>query len=928
MKTKRLIHTLAGVALALLPLSAWSQTDPTKAVVADPVQLVQRRLPFPTYIPNSIPIVDLSPSVSIQSVAPNPAEPGQTLTVSLSTTLEPTGCVLTLIPYGQGNIPSVVSLNQPPPALAHIPLPATFPLGTYAVEVNCTPVKGTCSPGQPYCNPNTYVYAVKNVVVGGNPLVTGFEPSSATSGQTITITGINFGQTQGQGYVHLIGSGVADVYIVGGISSWSNTTITFTLPEYASVGTYQVDVQTGTNGVTPPLAGFSVAPAISGWVDLHTHPLSYLGFGGKLIYGAVDIGSWLPPESPPPLGSCYEPNPIQETIPPGGTQQYTLGVTGSEQDALGYENQVHGRYRTDNACGDSARNLVISGMVSTLKALSISNTTTSGYQGKENKTPPVQDFPTWPAWDDLVNQRMWFDWIYRSYQGGMRVMVALAVNNKLLGDMTKGPGDLPDDDMTSGDLQINEIISFVGRHSDFMQIAKSSSDLFNIVSQGKLAVIVGVELDQIGNLTGNASAAELVAEVDRLYGEGVRYIFPVHLVDNPIGGAAAYEDLFNYANYWEDGNFWNLGCSQPQNNPQDNITYKFNPTLQAEVRGGELLKLHTIMPTPQAVSCSTSGTGNINLRSLSSAGAQAIQEMMNKHMLIDVDHMSELTVDATIALAQAHTPYQYPLMSGHNGVRGAILPNVTGDVIQPTSERALTQEQYQEIGQLHGMAGVGSAKLTADQWLSLYTQVIQSMGPGAVAGFGTDMDGMEFGMPPRPGSNVQYGTSAFPLQMSTNGNQTWNYNTVGVAHYGMLPDFLADVASMNGGGNVISNMYNGAQYLYETWRIAEGNSQAVPPPTPTPPIGQGPLPACPGTQQVNGLGGPFFGNLPSCLCMAVSGDPYSGVQPSASGTCVSSGGNNGNGNNGGIYCPASCKYGCSLATRICNIEIYQNQYKQ
>jgi IPT/TIG domain len=924
MKAQRHICAFAGVALALLPFSVSAQTPSIQGVTPNPVQPVQKVITFPDYFsrPIAIPTVELPPSVSIQSVAPNPAEPGQTLTVTMTTTGTPTGCVLTLIPYGQGNIPSIVSLNQPPPAEANISLPTTFPLGTYAAEVNCAPVKGTCPPGQAACNPDTYVYASKNVVVGGNPIVTAIEPSSATSGQTITIDGINFGQTQGQGYVHLIGSGVPDAYIVNGISSWSNTAIAFTLPEYASIGTYQVDVQTGTNGATPPLAGFSVAPAIKGWADLHTHPLSYLGFGGKLIYGAVDVGSWLPPVG----GSCYLPNPTKQPIPPGSTQQYTLGVTGSQQDALGYENQVHGGAGLDNTCGDDIRNQVISGVVgdqTPTPALPISNVTTSGYQGKENNNPPVQDFPTWPAWNDIVNQRMWVDWIYRSYQGGLRVMVALAVNNKLLGDMTRGPGDLPDDDMTSGDLQISAITSFVGRNSGFMQIAKSSSDLFNIVSQGKLAVIIGVELDNIGNLTGNASAAQLVAEVDRLYGEGVRYIFPVHLVDNPIGGAAAYQDLFDYANYWEEGSFWDLGCSQAQSNEQDNITYKFDPAVPLEIKIAEGAKLWTVMPTAQAVPCSTPNTGNVNQRTLSSAGAQAIQEMMKNHMLIDVDHMDQFTVNATIALAQAHTPYPYPLMSGHNGVRGAILPYSSGDVVQPggsTNERALTQEQYQAIGRLHGMAGVGSAKLTADQWLSLYTQVIQSMGPGAVAGFGTDMDGMEFGMPPRPGSNVQYGTDAFPLQMSSDGNRTWNYNynTVGVAHYGMLPDFLADVASMSGGSDVISNMYGGAQYLYETWRIAEGNAQAILPPPPAPPTGQGPLPACPGTQQVNVLSGPTYGNLPSCVC------PFISVQPSADGTCASSGANSISvGVDSARQCPANCKYGCSLVTGICNIEIYQ-----
>jgi microsomal dipeptidase-like Zn-dependent dipeptidase len=384
-------------------------------------------------------------------------------------------------------------------------------------------------------------------------------------------------------------------------------------------------------------------------------------------------------------------------------------------------------------------------------------------------------------------------------------MVTLAVNNKLLADMTRGPGDLPDDDKASADLQIAEIKAFVGRHSDFMQIAYNSSDLYNIVSQNKLAVIIGVEIDNIGNMTGDVPASALVAEVDRLYGEGVRYIFPVHLVDNPIGGAAAYEDLFNVANVYQEGHGYALGCADPTSN----ITYNYAPP-SVWIAVGAFLKLGTNTPGfPPGVPCST---GNVNTRSLSPAGAQAIQEMMKKGMLIDVDHMSQASVNATIALAEGQRG-GYPLNSGHNGQRGAL------DGVR--SERSLTTQQYQQIGLLHGMAGVGSAKLTADKWLSLYSRVIQAMGPGAVAGFGTDINGLEFAMPPRPGSAVQYGTQAFPMQMSRDGNQSWDYNRVGVAHYGMLPDFMQDVASLPGGPDVINNMNNGAQYFYETWRMAE-----------------------------------------------------------------------------------------------------------
>jgi hypothetical protein len=109
MKADRVLHALAGVALAILPFSVWAQTNSITDAAPNPVQPLQKKIDLPTYItkPIVVPIVELPPSVSIQSVAPNPAEPGQTLAVAMSTTGIPTGCVLTLIPYGQGNIPSI-----------------------------------------------------------------------------------------------------------------------------------------------------------------------------------------------------------------------------------------------------------------------------------------------------------------------------------------------------------------------------------------------------------------------------------------------------------------------------------------------------------------------------------------------------------------------------------------------------------------------------------------------------------------------------------------------------------------------------------------------------------------------------------------------------------------------------------------------------
>ena len=157
------------------------------------------------------------------------------------------------------------------------------------------------------------------------------------------------------------------------------------------------------------------------------------------------------------------------------------------------------------------------------------------------------------------------------------------------------------------------------------------------------------------------------------------------------------------------------------------------------------------------------------------------------------------------------------------------------------------------------MAGVGSAKLPADQWLQLYNNVIKDMqgdpkyskpydprspfyiggaSSSVAAGFGTDFNGLEFAMPPRgtqvegldfakyaacekvceerggvpaqcqqscaakypnfllwvDKSSIQYGSS-FPQSTDAAG-KSWDYNKDGVAHYGMLWDFLEDVKTL------------------------------------------------------------------------------------------------------------------------------------
>jgi hypothetical protein len=581
-----------------------------------------------------------------------------------------------------------------------------------------------------------------------------------------------------------------------------------------------------------------------GFVDLHTHPLSNLGFGGKLVYGGADIGSLLPADP-----DC----------------NHNVRAT-SEQQALGHDKSTHGGVNflnpLDNPCGDFLREIVIHSVQTGLKGAN---------QDGDAKGYP--DFDKWPVWNDLTHQKMWIEWIRRAHQGGLRVMVALAHNNKTLGDMVAGPGDYPTDDKWSADKQIGEIRDFVMRHVDFMEVARSSADVHRIVSANKLAVIIGIEVDHIGNFPAAGVPvlgpppppprdADVIAEIDRLYGEDVRYIFPIHLLDNAFGGSAAYMNLFNVSNLREDGHSYALVCASAD----DNIGYSYNnDDLDFTNILGQLAKTGVAVASISYPPCQW---GQKNSLGLTPSGVVAIKQMMRRGMLIDIDHMSQAAADQMLALA---TEFNYPVNSGHNGLRGAL-----GCGSQ--NERALRADQYAKIGSLHGMAGVGSGGLTSQQWLKLYSQVIQSMGGGSiVAGFGTDTNGLTLGMPPRPGAAgrpasqvpgpqyqlyvqcalsckitplitscvndcatqfphayitepgsldaVQY-NQAFPR--STDGNHVWDYNRDGVAHYGMLWDFLQDVRTLQGGSTMVDNnfMY-GADYFFHTWQIAEAKAANV-----------------------------------------------------------------------------------------------------
>jgi microsomal dipeptidase-like Zn-dependent dipeptidase len=583
--------------------------------------------------------------------------------------------------------------------------------------------------------------------------------------------------------------------------------------------------------VSTPAANFSRVQVavksylLSGWVDLHTHPMVNLAFGGKLIHGGPDEGALLPADN-----ACSK-----------GVRATSIA------QALGDDRPSHGGWNLVTfPCGDDLRKLLIHEFQSGNHAL-LTGSPANGFP----------DFDQWPRWNDITHQKMWYEWIRRARDGGLRVMVALATNNKTLADAMSGgspitgTADGATDDKTSGNLQLAEIEAFVKRHPDFMEVAYGSADIKRIVQADKIAVVMGVELDNLGNfntqpLAGLSSvvAQQLIsAEIQRLYDNGARYVFPVHVLDNAFGGTAIYEGGFNTSNLREAGHYWDIECADVS----DNITHTYQlgtDVLENILKSTvSLIKLgidpfrHPGTP-PVCPDGPGKSRGHRNARGLTPEGEIALREMMKRGMIVDIDHMSQKTAEAVLTLAEG---FGYPVVSGHTGIRGQAGSD---------AENGRTVRQLERISKLHGMFGLGSDGAHAYGWSRLYQSAMLGMGylstdtaktnyeNGAVA-FGTDLNGLVKGPQPGGGARVTYGTG-FPISFS--GTKTWDYNTEGVAHYGMLKDFLVDVrtAPSNGytsggmslgvaGDELVSHhLFRSANYFWQMWERIEARKSNVP----------------------------------------------------------------------------------------------------
>lgn len=519
------------------------------------------------------------------------------------------------------------------------------------------------------------------------------------------------------------------------------------------------------------------AQTIPGFVDMHTHPRNDLAFGTELFYGAP----------------CGEIN-----------------------TALKNCNGYHGGYGLfDNRKGNIFRNQ----LVEQAEGANCGHT--------EHIREGFPNFVYWPSWCSIFHQQMWVDWIKRAHEGGLNIMVALATHSHCMADAAETKG--PYDDKTVMDNSIEGIKELV-RASDFMEIAYSPKDVRRIVHDGKLAVIIGIEMDNIGNFYSpinpkkgfyqpNPTWEQVKFEWDRLWDLGVRYVLPVHITNNIFGGAALYEPAFNISNKYNNGNEF---IPELVNTAETGIGfYLEHPIVKNNIEASMLAKIvfdltGGILPdevNPGRTENYTywdklPGKGHRNSLGITELGKQSIAYIMQKGFIIDIDHMSEKMANAVLQFALDN---DYPVNSGHNEFRG-----------NSGNENNRTVLQYEKIQHTGGMIGLGHAG-NASGFVKRFRMAFQVMKRGHIA-IGTDVNGF-FPLPSVDTTvHVTYNKD---LTKCTTGNKTWDINQDGFAHYGLFPDYIESWKLAGMESTEFESFMHSAEHFTQMWEKCERRKQYI-----------------------------------------------------------------------------------------------------
>lgn len=413
-------------------------------------------------------------------------------------------------------------------------------------------------------------------------------------------------------------------------------------------------------------------------------------------------------------------------------------------------------------------------------------------------------FKDWPSSTTMSHQQNYYAWLERAWRAGQRVLTTDLTSNGVICSIYVR--DRGCDEMDSIRLQakkVNEMEAYIdkmygGEGKGWFRIVRSPEQAKEVVKAGKMAVVLGVETSEPFGCkqvldVAQCSKSDIDAGLDELQELGVSSMFLCHKFDNALCGVRFDEGtqgtIINIGQFLSTGTFWKTEkCAGREHD---------NPIGSAKVPEAEA-KLPPGTKVP-----SYDDDARCNTRGLTGLGKYALNGMMDRGMMAEVDHMSVKAAGQAMDVMES---VRYPgLISSHSWM-----------------DRNWTERLYRMGGfagsyDLDSKAFVEEAGATAD--------LREKYGVGL--GYGTDFNGLGSHPAPRGGDapdKVTYPFRSYPdgplVDRQRSGERVWDVNTDGGAHAGLIPDWVEDVRKL-GGDHLVDELLSGAQSYLDTWNATK-----------------------------------------------------------------------------------------------------------
>jgi hypothetical protein len=451
----------------------------------------------------------------------------------------------------------------------------------------------------------------------------------------------------------------------------------------------------------------------------------------------------------------------------------------------------------------------------------------SSIEGPQGLGAPVQNFlnfgnpaqphdtrgyPQMTAWapGNLTYEGTYWRWIERAWMAGLRLMVMGVNENRILCQLqtNRRTNCNEMDTVRRGFADMRELQRYVdaqagGPGKGFFQIVTDPMDARRVINEGKMAVVLEIEVSEPFDCHGweqpSCNQAQIDRELDEMYRLGVRSSLLLNKFDNPLTGvrfdSGPVGVVINAGNRQSAGTFWNARtCTGPLS---DNTIETGSPqasSLLDTALSTLGVQSGTLPAYPPAPHCNTRG--------LTTLGKHVVRRMMDLGMIVNPDHMSQAGVDDTLSLLEARH------------YSGVISPHGWMD-----------PGNWPRLWKLGGMAFPGHS--VASGYVKDWQKYRPKQTPYDFGwGYGADLGGLSH--QPDVSGKISYPFKSFDgsvtFDREKTGDRTFDYNTDGVAHYGMYADWFADLKRL-GGDRLAQDMMDGAEAYLEMWERATGIAQ-------------------------------------------------------------------------------------------------------